>query len=622
MDVTKIKDPKFLKDMDEKELTKFSNEIRNFLIESLSKTGGHISSNLGIVELTIALHKVFDSPNDKFIFDVGHQTYVHKILTGRAKDFHTLRQYKGLCGFPKKSESKHDVWETGHSSTSLSAAIGMAVARDLRGTNEFIIPIIGDGALTGGMAYEALNHIGNEGRNIIVILNDNEMSIAPNVGAIHGVLTKLRTAERYNKLKEELESFLRSIPKIGDSLAARIERFKDSIKYLFVAGMFFEDMGFTYLGPVDGHSFHDLIQTLNYAKKIKGPVIVHVLTKKGKGYIPAENDKVGHWHGAGPYKIETGDMTKTGKDFISWSEVVSNEVLREARKNKKIVAITPAMKLGSKLEKFAEEFPDRFFDVGIAEEHAITFAGGLAESGFHPFVAIYSTFLQRAYDQILHDICRQNLPVLIGIDRSGLVGADGETHHGVFDIAFLRHIPNIIIMMPKDIRECNNMIYTAFRTNSPVAIRFPRGSVKREKEIKTRKKIPIGKWEVLCEGEDIVILAFGPMLELAFKAKKHLAKENISVCVINARFIKPLDEELLFNLGKKEVPILTIEESILHGGFGSAVLEFLSDNNFSNKVGRIGIPDCFVAHGDNKSLLKELGITKEKIIKKIKELLK
>lgn len=619
LDVTAIQNPKFLKQMSNEQLVQLSEQIRQFLIEKLSKTGGHIGPNLGVVELTIALHKVFDSPKDKLIWDVGHQSYVHKILTGRASQFDTLRQYKGLCGFPKRSESEHDVWETGHSSTSLSAAMGMAIARDLKGTDEYIVPIIGDGALTGGMALEALNHIGHEKKDIIVILNDNEMSIAPNVGALHNVLGRLRTAGKYHWVKDELEMLLKKIPAVGGKLATTAERVKDSIKYLLVSGVFFEELGFTYFGPVDGHNFEDLFENLHYAKKTKGPVLVHVITKKGKGYHPAESDKVGTWHGTGPYKIETGDFIQTKQSAPSWSALVSETVRKLAREDRRIVAITPAMPVGSNLEGFASEFPERMYDVGIAEQHAATMAAGLATQGMKPFLAIYSTFLQRAYDQVVHDICRQNLNVFLGIDRAGLVGADGETHQGVFDIAFLRHIPNIVLMMPKDENEGQHMVYTAIQyDDGPIAMRFPRGNGLGVPMDKQLKKIPIGTWEVLREGTDAAILTFGTTIPMALQAAERLANEGISVQVVNARFIKPLDEEMLHTLLQQNMPLLTIEEAVLQGGFGSAVLEFAHDHGYYGAIiDRMGIPDRFIEHGGVSQLLEEIGLTTEHVMERI-----
>ncbi|MGG4000364.1 1-deoxy-D-xylulose-5-phosphate synthase [Anoxybacillus kestanbolensis] len=619
MDVTAIQNPKFLKQMSNEQLVQLSEQIRQFLIEKLSKTGGHIGPNLGVVELTIALHKVFDSPKDKLIWDVGHQSYVHKILTGRASQFDTLRQYKGLCGFPKRSESEHDVWETGHSSTSLSAAMGMAIARDLKGTDEYIVPIIGDGALTGGMALEALNHIGHEKKDMIVILNDNEMSIAPNVGALHNVLGRLRTAGKYHWVKDELEMLLKKIPAVGGKLATTAERVKDSIKYLLVSGVFFEELGFTYFGPVDGHNFEDLFENLHYAKKTKGPVLVHVITKKGKGYHPAESDKVGTWHGTGPYKIETGDFIQSKQSAPSWSALVSETVRKLAREDHRIVAITPAMPVGSKLEGFASEFPDRMYDVGIAEQHAATMAAGLATQGMKPFLAIYSTFLQRAYDQVVHDICRQNLNVFLGIDRAGLVGADGETHQGVFDIAFLRHIPNIVLMMPKDENEGQHMVYTAIQYDGgPIAMRFPRGNGLGVPMDKQLKKIPIGMWEVLREGTDAAILTFGTTIPMALQAAERLANEGISVQVVNARFIKPLDEAMLHTLLQQNMPLLTIEEAVLQGGFGSAVIEFAHDHGYHGAIiDRMGIPDRFIEHGGVSQLLEEIGLTTEHVMERI-----
>lgn len=616
MDLLSIKDPSFLKELSNKELEALSHEIRQFLIEKLSVTGGHIGPNLGVVELTIALHKCFDSPKDKIIWDVGHQSYVHKILTGRASQFDTLRQYKGLCGFPKRNESVHDIWETGHSSTSLSAAMGMAIARDLKKEKSYIVPVIGDGALTGGMALEALNHIGHEKKDIIVILNDNEMSIAPNVGALHNVLGRLRTAGKYHWVKDELEMLLKKIPAVGGKLASTAERIKDSLKYLLVSGIFFEELGFTYFGPVDGHSFEDLFENLNYAKKTEGPVLLHVITKKGKGYRPAENDRSGTWHGTGPYKIETGDFLKPVNTPPAWSELVSETVRKIARNDERVVAITPAMPVGSKLEGFASEFPDRMYDVGIAEQHAATVAAGLAVENMKPFLAIYSTFLQRAYDQVVHDICRQNLNVFIGIDRAGLVGADGETHQGVFDIAFLRHLPNIVIMMPKDENEGQHMVNTALKyDDGPIAMRFPRGNgigVPMDEKLRT---IPIGTWEVLREGNDAAILTFGTTIPMAMEAAVLMEKKGISVRVVNARFIKPLDEEMLHAILNDNIPIITVEEAVLQGGFGSAVLEFAHDHGYHDaKIDRMGIPDRFIEHGSVNKLLEEIGLTTENLV--------
>lgn len=622
MDLNKISSPSFLKGLNNKQLEHLAEEIRKFLIEKCSKTGGHIGPNLGVVELTIALHKVFNSPEDKFLWDVGHQAYVHKILTGRASQFDTLRQYKGLCGFPKLVESEHDEWETGHSSTSLSAAMGMAAARDIRNGKNYVVPIIGDGALTGGMALEALNHIGHAKTNMIVILNDNEMSIAPNVGALTGVLGRLRTAKEYSKAKEELDRLMNKIPVVGGKLSQTAERVKDSLKYLVVSGVFFEELGFKYLGPIDGHDFEALEDTLEYAKKVNGPVLVHVVTKKGKGFKPAEEDTVGTWHGTGPYKIETGEFPKGNGTAPAWSKLISESVRKLMREDDRIVAITPAMPVGSKMEGIQQEFPERFFDVGIAEQHAATMAAGLATQQMKPYLAIYSTFLQRAYDQVVHDIARPKLNVVIGIDRAGLVGADGETHQGVFDISFLRHIPNMVIMMPKDENEGQHMVKTAFDYNDgPIALRYPRGNgvgVEMDPEMKT---LPIGSWEVLREGNQASILTFGTTIPMAMKAAEVLEAQGISVRVVNARFIKPLDENMLHDILGEEKPILTIEEALLQGGFGSAVLEFAADHHYNNvKIDRMGIPDVFIEHGSVDELLDEIHVTSEEVERRIKTL--
>lgn len=618
-----IKNPEFLKTMSIDEMKALASDIRRFLIEKLSVTGGHLAPNLGVVELTLVLHRLFDSPKDKLIWDVGHQSYVHKILTGRAGQFDRLRQYKGLCGFPKRSESEHDVWETGHSSTSLSAAMGMAIARDLKGEDGDIVAIIGDGALTGGMALEALNHIGHEKKDLIIILNDNKMSIAPNVGALHNMLGRLRTAGKYQRVKEDIEYLMKKIPAFGGRIAATAERLKDAFKYLLVSGIFFEELGIKYLGPVDGHNFEDLIAHVNYAKKTKGPVLVHVLTQKGKGYRPAEADDVGTWHGPGPYKIESGAFIKPVDAPPSYSKVVGDTLTKLAEKDERIVVITPAMVVGSKLEGFQKAFPDRLFDVGIAEQHAVTMAAGLATQGMKPVVSIYSTFLQRAYDQVVHDVARQNLNVVFAVDRAGLVGADGETHQGVFDVGFLRGLPNMTIMMGKDENELRHMVYTALKyDDGPIAVRLPRGNglgVKMDDEL---QEIPIGTWEVLRDGDDIAILSFGPLLQAALDAANKLRSEGISAKVINARFIKPMDEDMLLDLGDRGMPILTAEESALKGGFGSGVLEFFQERGYYDlRIACMGIPDRFIEHGSVKELLKEIGLTADNIALNARKLL-
>ncbi|MET3684319.1 1-deoxy-D-xylulose-5-phosphate synthase [Alkalibacillus flavidus] len=622
MDLQNIHHPSQIKGLSTEQLEHLSEDIRSFLIENLSITGGHLGPNLGVVELTLVLHQMFDSPKDKFLWDVGHQTYVHKMLTGRMDQFNTLRQYQGLCGFPKRNESEHDIWETGHSSTSLSAAMGMAIARDVKEEDHHVVPIIGDGALTGGMALEALNHIGHEQKNMIVILNDNEMSIAPNVGAMHNMLARLRSGQRYNWVKDELEFLLKKIPSVGGRIANTAERIKDSMKYLVVPGMFFEELGFTYYGPVDGHNFDDLFKSIDYAKKTDGPIIIHVLTTKGKGYHPAENDTVGTWHGVGPYKIESGESMKKGSSGKAWSKVISDTLIDLAKHDRRIVAVTPAMTVGSKLEDFRKAYPDRLFDVGIAEQHATTVSGGLATQGMKPFLSIYSTFLQRGFDQVVHDVCRQNLNVIFGIDRAGLVGADGETHQGVFDISFLRDLPNMKIMMPKDAEEGQNMVYTAVNyDDGPMAVRYPRGNASDEPVLGHYDLIPMGQWDVLKEGDDLVVLTFGTMIPRALEAAEALEQDGVSVRVVNARFIKPLDHDMMHQIAKEKLPILTIEEHALQGGFGSAILEFFETEKLPFPyISRMGIPDRFIEHGGVNDLLEEVGLTVEAITQEIKDI--
>jgi 1-deoxy-D-xylulose-5-phosphate synthase len=575
-----------------------------------------------VVELTLALHYLYESPKDKMIFDVGHQAYIHKILTGRKHLFDSLRQYKGLCGFQKRAESEHDVWEAGHSSTSLSAAMGMAIARDLKGEYNKVIAIIGDGSMTGGMALEALNHIGHEKKNLMVILNDNEMSIAPNVGAIHNYLCKIRSDKTYLKAKDELEHLLKKIPAIGGTLAKTAERVKDSLKYLFVSGVLFEELGFTYIGPIDGHNLPVLIETLKQADKVEGPVLVHVVTKKGKGYSPAEADS--HtWHGiSNAYKKESGELIKTAGHPM-YTEVFGQALIELAEKDKRIMAITPAMPGGSGLLKFAAKFPKRMIDVGIAEQHAATLCAALAGEGMKPVFAVYSTFLQRAYDQVVHDICRQNLNVVFAIDRAGFVGGDGETHQGVYDIAFLRHIPNMVLMMPKDENELRSMLKTAIDYNKgPIAVRYPRINGVGVKLDPIMKPIPIGSWEVLREGEEVAILAIGPMVQLAEEAAELLLTQGKNIKVINARFVKPLDEAMLLQLAKDHINLITIEEGAQLGGMGSAVLEFYANHDiYGMQIKNIGVPDYYVEHGSIKDQRKEVGLTVEKLVQQVQAFL-
>ena len=608
-----IDSPTDLKKLSMPELSQLAQEIRHFLIEKLSSTGGHLAPNLGVVELTIAMHYLYDSPRDKFIFDVGHQAYVHKILTGRMDRFDTLRQKNGLCGFVKRSESEHDVWEAGHSSTSLSAAAGMALARDLKDEKNRVVAVIGDGALTGGMALEALNHIGHEKRKLTVILNDNEMSIAPNVGALHNYLGKVRSDKTYRKAKEEFEAFLRKIPAVGGKLAKTAERFKDGIKYLVVPGMLFEEFGLKYLGPVDGHDTEKLVETLRQADKVDGPVLVHVLTVKGKGYSPAEADSH-KWHGITPYKIESGQVVKPVGPPM-YTEVFGNALIELAEKDERIVAITPAMPGGSGLLGFAKRFPDRMFDVGIAEQHAATLSAAMALEGMKPVFAVYSTFLQRAYDQVVHDICRHNANVIFAIDRAGFVGPDGETHQGVYDIAFLRHIPNMVLMMPKDENELRRMMKTAVDyDDGPIAVRYPRVNGLGVTMDENPLPLPIGKWEKTREGDFAAVLAIGPMVQVAEEAADLLKREGLNVRVINARFIKPLDEEMLKELAQEHIPLLVLEETAVAGGLGSAVLEFYALQHLHNvSVSLIGIPDLFIEHASIKEQRVEAGLTAEHV---------
>ncbi|MGG0797164.1 1-deoxy-D-xylulose-5-phosphate synthase [Brevibacillus laterosporus] len=616
-----MKSPDDLKHLTISQLQQLSEEIRRFLIENLSKTGGHLAPNLGVVELTIALHYCFNSPKDKILWDVGHQAYVHKILTGRKDDFPTLRQYKGLCGFPKMAESAHDVWETGHSSTSLSGAMGMASARDLKKENYHVIGVIGDGALTGGMAFEALNHIGHEKKNVIVVLNDNEMSIAPNVGAMHNYLGKLRTDHIYNRAKDEVESLLKAIPAVGGKLAQLAEKVKDSMKYMLVSGILFEELGFTYIGPIDGHNLELVIDSLRTAANTRGPVLLHVITKKGKGYLPAEQNAM-KWHGTDTYKIESGEMIKAVAAAPAYKSVFADTLIKLTQQDDRIVAITPAMPDGSGLLKYASVYPERMFDVGIAEQHACTFAAGLATQGMKPFLAIYSTFLQRAYDQLIHDVARMKLPVVFAVDRAGLVGADGETHQGVYDIAFMRAIPNMVIMAPKDENEMQHMMKTASEYDGPISFRYPRGNglgVKMDEELKA---LPIGQMEVVREGKGVAVLSFGHIYDVAEKAINLLQMDGIMPMFVNARFCKPLDEELLLRLAKENMDIVTVEEGCVQGGFGSAVMEFYAEQGYHNMVVEpMGIPDYFVEHGSVKEQRQEISLTAEAIAARVRSLL-
>lgn len=611
-----IEQPQDLKKLSFSQLEKLAGEIRNLIIQTIAKNGGHLAPNLGVVELTLALHKVFDSPKDKFIWDVGHQAYIHKILTGRRTKFGSIRQLNGISGFPKRNESQHDAFGTGHSSTSLSAALGLALARDLSGQKSHVLAIIGDGSLTGGQAFEALNHAGHLGTRMTVILNDNEMSIAKNVGALSEYLSKMRTTSTYSKVKHDIEYLLRRIPAIGDSVAKTAERVKDSLKYLLVPGVFFEELGFTYLGPIDGHNINSLIEVLQQTKNIDGPVLIHVITQKGKGYQPAECNAA-QFHGVGPFCVETGAISKSNGN-PTYTGVFGDTLIKLAESDPDIVAITAAMPEGTGLKKFASQYPKRFWDVGIAEQHAVTMAAGLAAAGKKPVVALYSTFLQRAYDQVLHDVCLQKLPVIFALDRAGIVGEDGPTHHGVFDFSFLRHIPNIIVMAPKDEAELRNMMTTAVHTNAPVAIRYPRGSGTGADITKELEILPVGKAEELIHEGTMALLAIGAMVDPCLQAAGLLAQKGISCRVINARYLKPLDGELIRRLARETGAIVTVEDNSLAGGFGSAVLEYINTNNLNwVKILRLGWSDQFIEQGSRSELLAKYGMTPEGIAESV-----
>ena len=594
--------------MSVRDVKKLAAEIRELLIDTVSHTGGHLAPNLGVVELTLAIHRVFDTPKDKIVFDVGHQSYVHKIVTGRADRFHTLRTKDGISGFPKIKESEHDSFGTGHSSTSISAALGMALARDMNGEDHQVLAVIGDGSMTGGQAFEALNHAGNTDAHMIVILNDNEMSIAKNVGALSEYLSKARVASSYNKIKQDAETFLKQIPAVGDKAFKTVKKMKDGLSYLLVSpGMVFEELGFHYYGPIDGHNIELLTEMLTKAKHREGPVLVHVLTKKGKGYKPAE-EHADLFHGVGPFCVETGKVHKK-PSAPSYTSVFSDALIALAEKDVDIIGITAAMPEGTGLKKFSQRFPKQFFDVGIAEQHAVTLAAGLAMAGKKPVVALYSTFAQRAYDQILHDVCVQDLPVVFAIDRAGLVGEDGPTHHGVFDISYLRLIPNIVIMAPKDENELRKMLASAISYPHPVALRYPRGSglgVEMEAEPSV---LTLGKGEVVREGRDVAFLTLGTMVHNCELAADILAEQNIKAGVINLRFAKPLDKELIIKTAMQYRYLVTVEENALHGGIGSAVMELLNEAGLHGvKVLRLGIPDRFIEHGARALLLKDLAL--------------
>jgi 1-deoxy-D-xylulose-5-phosphate synthase len=619
----KINHPNDIKNLKPEEYRVLAKEIRRFLLQNVSRTGGHLASNLGIVELTMAIHLVMDFPKDKLIFDVGHQSYVHKILTGRKEGFKDLRKFHGMSGFPKRKESACDAFHSGHSSMSLSAALGMAAARDLDHTKETIIAVIGDGALSGGMAYEALNNmtrLREEKKNLIIILNDNKMSIAENVGGMSAYLNKIRTKKEYVDLKDNVEHSLLKIPAIGKPLTKAIKRSKDSIKHFFVPGMFFEDMGLTYTGPIDGHDIPLLVETLKRAKRLDEPIIIHVITKKGKGYQKAEQNPE-KFHGIAPFDLKSGELKKKSAK-PSNTAIFSKTLIEAAKEDKKIAAVTAAMPEGTGLKEFGMRYPKRFFDVGIAEEHAVTFCAGIAANGWKPVFAVYSTFLQRGFDQILHDVALGNYPVIFGVDRSGLVGADGETHQGIFDIPYLSMIPNLTVMAPINGKELREMLLYALKyANGPTAIKYSRGEAQSLFE-ESCEEIQYAKGQILKSGKEAVILSVGNMLSEAVGAIKLLEEEGYEIGLVNPRYIKPLDTALLDELAKKYSCIVTVEEGILNGGFGSMVMQYLYQNGYRGKMENIGIKDIFVEHGSIDELHHMLKIDAEGIAETIKKCIK
>ena len=608
-----IERPNDIKNIAKEDYAQLAQEIRDFLIEKISVTGGHLGSNLGAVELTMALHLALNLPEDKVIWDVGHQSYTHKILTGRREGFESLRQFHGMSGFPKRKESECDVFDTGHSSTSISAGLGMVKARDIKGEKSTIVSVIGDGSLTGGMAYEALNNAAKLETNFIVILNDNNMSISENVGGVSKYLNNIRTANSYLDLKEGIYNALLGT-KRGDNTINRIRKAKSSFKQLVIPGMFFEDMGITYLGPVDGHNIEGLVRVINEAKRVKGAVIIHAITQKGKGYLPAERHPA-RFHGAEPFDIETG-IPSHPRTVANYTDIFSTVMCKLGQRDERIVAITAAMPDGTGLKRFRNMYPDRFFDVGIAEEHAVTFAAGLAAGGLRPIVAVYSSFLQRAYDQILHDVCIQNLPVVFAIDRAGLVGSDGETHQGIFDFTYLSGIPNMHICAPKNKWELSDMLKFAVRFDGPVAIRYPRGTAYAGLK-EHRASIELGKAEWIYKEWEIALFAVGSMVKTAETVREELKRQGRAVSLINVRFVKPIDEEAIREACKDHVLIVTMEENVASGGYGEKVLDYMNREGLQNQFLNVSIPDAYVEHGNVELLKQEIGIDADSIIERI-----
>lgn len=617
--IEKIKNPRDLKKLKNSELTDLAEELREIIIATVAHTGGHLASNLGSVELTIALHYIFNTPADKIVWDVGHQAYTHKLLTGRYDSFSTNRQHNGISGFPKISESPYDSFGTGHSSTSISAALGILEGREQNGDSFKSIAVIGDGAMTAGLAFEGLNHAGHIKKDLIVILNDNEMSISPNVGALSAYLSRMMTGEFVTRIKKETKFLLENIPRVGEQFLKFAKKAEETVKGLFVPGLLFEELGFEYVGPIDGHDIGTLVDIFSRFRNYDRPVLLHTITKKGKGYEPAEKNP-GSFHGVGPFNIETGEPLSSGG--TSYSSVFGNCLTDLAETDRRIVAITAAMTAGTGLSDFAERFPERFYDVGIAEPHAATFAAGLATEGVKPVVAIYSTFLQRSYDEIIHDICLQDLPVVFAIDRAGIVGDDGPTHNGAFDISYLRHIPNLVVMAPKDAHELRCMLKTSIDHEGASAIRYPRGNAGDPTDNEEPAPLPIGKAEILKEGDDLTILAIGNMSLPSLDAAGILSEKGIQATVVNARFVKPLDMDLIADLARKTGHLLTVEENAVAGGFGSAVLEELTQAGAAGfRFRMIGIPDRFIEQGPQALLRKELGLDAEGIAKEAQTLL-
>ncbi|MBU5637761.1 1-deoxy-D-xylulose-5-phosphate synthase [Geomonas sp. Red69] len=613
-----ITDPSQLKALSLRELETLAEELRARIIETCAANGGHVAPSLGVVELTIALHRVFDSPKDKIVWDVGHQAYAHKLLTGRKERFGTLRTRGGISGFPKRAESAHDCFDVGHSSTSISAGVGFAVARDLKKGRNKVLAVIGDGAMTGGLAFEGLNHAGELNKDLVVILNDNEMSISENVGALSNLLSRTITSEYVHRAKKDLEAFLEGVPMFGKSVLKIAKRAEESLKTLFTPGMLFEAFGFEYIGPIDGHDIPKLLETLENVKRFDDAVLIHVLTRKGKGYPPAEANP-SLFHGVGPFDIKTGKVHKGKGGAASYTGVFGETVKRLAQEDERIVAITAAMPDGTGLTPFAKEFPERFFDVGIAEQHAITFAAGLAAEGFKPVVALYSSFLQRGFDQLCHDVCLQELPVVFAIDRAGVVGSDGPTHHGVFDLSYLRALPGLTVMAPKDENELQHMLMTALSLEGPAALRYPRGNGLGVPMDQLLAPLPIGKGERLKDGRDGAIIAVGTMVEPAREAAAALSGEGIEVAVMNARFVKPLDAELILELARTGL-LITVEDNVVQGGFGTAILELLEQYEMTGvRVVRLGYPDSFVEQGEQADLKAAYGLDAAGIARSVRE---